>query len=140
MDSHLLLIVNEVTLFTIKKKVGAFSMKMEIRKVKDEVRIKQWMAIINECNSSDMPVKEWLKMNNINQATYYRWLKKVRESILENSDNFSNEIVELPSYSHKPVESNKIQSCVTLYKGETKIEIPYDCPEYMVALLMKQLC
>lgn len=115
-------------------------MKMEIEDVKSEVRLKQWMAIINECNSSGMPVKEWLKLNNIKQATYYRWLRIVRESIINDVDNHTNEIVEVHSSVCEPVQSNSSTNCVILYKGETRIEVPYDCPEHMVALLMKQLC
>lgn len=53
---------------------------MDVRKVAEQVRLRQWMSLIEECQNSEMTVKAWCSNQNINQRKYYYWLKKVREA------------------------------------------------------------
>lgn len=108
---------------------------MDVKKISDEVRLNVWMVTISTCSESDLSVRKWCLRNEVSEPQYYYCLNRIRQLALDQSKSIiENEIVELPSRNHEPV-----QSCVTLYKGETKIEIPYDCSEYVVALLTKQL-
>lgn len=54
----------------------------EIGKVKREIRRREWMMQIQECQNSGMKVNEWCRANNIRPSTYYSRLKKVRMKLL----------------------------------------------------------
>ena len=41
---------------------------------KSELRFQQWTKLVAECQSSQMTVKAWCELNNINIKTYYYWL------------------------------------------------------------------
>ncbi len=53
---------------------------MEVQKIAQEFRLRQWSQVISECQGSGMTVKNWCQANGINLKTYYNWLKKVREA------------------------------------------------------------
>ncbi|MDO4504560.1 MAG: hypothetical protein Q4B84_05450 [Clostridia bacterium] len=78
-------------------------------------------------------------MNNINQASYYRWLKRIRETIIESSESHSNEIVEIRSNS-LPAPSINPVIAVVVSKGDSRIEISSDCPEWMIKTILGNLC
>ena len=47
-----------------------------------EVRRKQWLSIITECQArpeGSTTVREWLSENNIKEKAYYYWLRKFRK-------------------------------------------------------------
>lgn len=115
-------------------------MEDEINKVKDEVRMKEWIKIIRECRSSGIPANQWLKQHNINQATYYRWQKIIRERIIEGQEQY-NEIVEIKPAVHScPAvnASNTVAAVITT--ADSKIEIQSDCPEWIIKTIIGQLC
>ena len=58
-----------------------------------EVRRKQWLSIITECQArpEGTTVREWLSENNIKEKAYYYWLRKFRKEAYE----------KLPSVSEK---------------------------------------
>lgn len=79
---------------------------MELIKLKqndEKLKEEYWRAIIQECNritkSSKMTKKEWLKENNIPEATFYIWQKRFRNEIatdllIENAqEKVRNELV-----------------------------------------------
>ena len=60
-----------------------------------EVRLANWKTIVEQCN--DRPqgtmVKQWLADNDINEKTYYYWLRRVRREV------YSQHNTGLPSMS-----------------------------------------
>ena len=61
---------------------------MELIKLKqstDKLKEEHWKAIIQECNRAtrdgEVTKTEWLKTNNICQATFYNWQKQFRNHI-----------------------------------------------------------
>ena len=52
---------------------------------KSELRFQQWTKLVAECQSSQMTVKAWCELNNINIKTYYYWLHKIRAKALGNA-------------------------------------------------------
>jgi len=50
----------------------------EIRRVKAEIKLKEWAGLIADCQASTQTVKAWCLEHDINPKSYYYWLKKVR--------------------------------------------------------------
>lgn len=52
-------------------------------KITHEVRLANWKTIVDECNNrpEGVSVKQWLAENNINEKTYYYWLRRVRREV-----------------------------------------------------------
>ena len=48
-----------------------------------EIRLANWKAVVEQCNSRPpgVSVKQWLSENNINEKTYYYWLRRVRREV-----------------------------------------------------------
>lgn len=51
---------------------------MDTRKINNEIKMNQWMEIIRECRSSGQPIKSWCIEHDVNDKSYYYWLKKIR--------------------------------------------------------------
>ncbi len=56
-----------------------------IKKIKEQVSEDEWMERIQDRQNSELPVSERCRENNIAPATYYRHLRKLRETIIEKS-------------------------------------------------------
>lgn len=56
---------------------------MNVRRATSLIRKDQWMKIISERNASGLTVKEYCSQHNLNQGSYYYWLKKIRKGVLE---------------------------------------------------------
>ncbi|MDR1816344.1 MAG: hypothetical protein LBR00_06730 [Clostridiales Family XIII bacterium] len=62
---------------------------MDIKKLKQEYRIRQWSVVVAECQRSGMSVSAWCESQGICRQTYYYWQKRVREAAV--SDAFSTQ-------------------------------------------------
>ena len=51
---------------------------MNVQKMTQEIRIKQWVDIIRECRNSGMTNKSWCEEQGVNLKSYYYWQRKVR--------------------------------------------------------------
>lgn len=58
-------------------------------KITHEVRLANWKTIIEQCNTRPQgtTVKQWLADNDINEKTYYYWLRRVRREVYSQLDN-----------------------------------------------------
>lgn len=56
---------------------------MNVRRATSLIRKDQWMKIISERHASGLTVKEYCSQHNLNQGSYYYWLKKIRKGVLE---------------------------------------------------------
>lgn len=50
-----------------------------------DLRIKHWMALIDESSKSGMSRTQWLEKNNISRTTFYYWFRRVRRYLAEQS-------------------------------------------------------
>ena len=68
---------------------------MEI--ITHEVRLANWKTIVEQCSnrSHGKSVRQWLADNDINEKTYYYWLRRIRREVYSQFDS------ELPSESGK---------------------------------------
>ena len=58
-------------------------------KITHEVRLASWRTIIEQCSARPQgtTVKQWLADNDINEKTYYYWLRRVRREIYSQLSN-----------------------------------------------------
>ncbi|MZI81764.1 hypothetical protein GT646_13010 [Clostridium butyricum] len=49
-------------------------------------RTQKWMVIIRECQASGLSKRMWCKQNNVNEKTFYYWLRKLRQMACQNED------------------------------------------------------
>lgn len=56
---------------------------MDTREATQRYRLNQWTQIVRECRSSGQTVAAWCEEHNINDKTYYYWLKRVRIAACE---------------------------------------------------------
>ena len=55
---------------------------MTIYDVKNTAKLAIWQERVRECRTSGMSVKAWCKAKGLDFSTYYRWEKKVLESVI----------------------------------------------------------
>ena len=94
---------------------------MNVKKISDDVKTKEWMIKISACRESGLTVKQWCKENNVSEPTYYKWLKKLRTIAVESG------IVEVPSFVPIPIDSKPIKnSKLTISINDIYMDIPAD--------------
>ncbi len=77
-----------------------------ITEIKTTVSMEQWQQRIMDCQQSGMSIKAWCRENGVATSSYYHYLRKIRENMLEEKQLVP---LELP----KPVSSSeiRIESC-----------------------------
>ena len=73
-----------------------------ITEIKSKISMDEWRQRIIDCQSSGMSVKAWCRENGVATSSYYHYLRKIRESMLQEGQIVP---LELP----KPVSSPGIR-------------------------------
>ena len=73
----------------------------KVTQVKTQLRLEKWKKIISECQNSGMPVRTWCMQNGLKEQSYYYYLKKIREQIIED--------LPVPLKEEKPVVFQKLE-------------------------------
>lgn len=62
------------------------------------VRRANWLNIINQCQErpANVTVRQWLKDNDINEKSYYYWLRKFRKELYDQ--------MQIPAVTENPTE------------------------------------
>lgn len=55
-----------------------------------EFRMKQWISILEEQARSGLGKEEWCDANGISRNSFYKWQRKIRSYLLENSLKMPN--------------------------------------------------
>ena len=119
-----------------------------IKEIKRELRYREWVKEIAECQSSGMKIKEWCRMKGISCNTYYRRLRVVRAEMLEQTVNTMQQIVPLSMSaalqrpkSEEAIQFPPIPVCekVMIRKNGIEIELPQDVSEQMLLTLLRGL-
>jgi len=55
----------------------------QVTKVKKHLKREQWKRLIQDCQSSGLPVAVWCRQNSICEQTYYRNLRVLRQELCE---------------------------------------------------------
>ena len=56
-----------------------------IAEIKKKVSLNEWQQRIIDCQNSGMSVRAWCLENGIKKSSYYNYLRRIRESVLEES-------------------------------------------------------
>ncbi|MGN0318306.1 MAG: IS66 family insertion sequence element accessory protein TnpA [Lachnospira sp.] len=76
----------------------------QVTTTKVNFRLEQWKNLIFERQNSGLTVREWCEQNNINQHTYYYYLKRLRARELDKSNTSL-----VPVEDEKPVAFKKLE-------------------------------
>ena len=102
----------------------------EITKIKNEVKLKQWVEMIQQRNESGLTVTDWCRQNGINLKTYYYRLKRVRQKVCIEIDQ--HDIVPVEPIVGTEITAEKIEISV----GDVKISLPDDFNESTLSRLL----
>lgn len=58
----------------------------QISLIKSKFKYDHWKKVIEDCQASGKTVVAYCKENNVNEKSYYYWLRKVREQLCKNMD------------------------------------------------------
>ena len=113
---------------------------------KRELLHKQWEEQIAECESSNMPVKEWCAENGVNLNTFYARISALKKDKLKQSVQQTQEIVPLSviqesgtTNSETVVPKVRPKENIVIRKNEIEIILPPDASENMIYSLLRGL-
>ena len=104
--------VKKVEHLTFLTDYGGQTMSSQTSLVAEQVRLQQWAAQIQECQSrpADMNVETWCSEHGITKANYYYRLRRVRKACLE-ACNPEPAFVKLPIPAALPTAMPSADSC-----------------------------
>ena len=119
---------------------------MTTKEEKRELLHKQWEEQIAECESSNMPVKEWCAENGVNLNTFYARISALKKDKLKQSVQQTQEIVPLSvikesgtTNSETVVPKVRPQENIVIHKNVIEIILPPDVSENMIYSLLRGL-
>ena len=119
---------------------------MTTKEEKRELLHRQWEEQIAECESSNMPVKEWCAENGVNLNTFYARISALKKDKLKQSVQQTQEIVPLSviqesgtTNSETVVPKVRPQENIVIRKNGIEIILPPDVSENMVYSLLRGL-
>ena len=119
---------------------------MTTKEEKRELLHRQLEEQIAECESSNMPVKEWCAENGVNLNTFYARISALKKDKLKQSVQQTQEIVPL-SVIHESGTTNsetvvpkvRPQENIVIRKNGIEIILPPDVSENMIYSLLRGL-
>jgi transposase-like protein len=126
-------------------------MDSNVKSLTTQYRYNRWVGIISERNASGLSIKDWCRQNNVNETSYYYWLKKIRHSIVESLDpeDQKDEVTFVPmlsqpktnEFSH--VNHDKTSSAphpeVVIKLGEITIEFGNQTSQELILNVLRAL-
>ena len=118
-----------------------------IREVKTNLRHREWEEQIRECQSSGMKVRDWCKTNGLNETTYYRRLRIIREEYLQSGGNSAHQIVSVgvsneiagTISNQTPTAKPDNQEKIVMRKGGVEIELPQNISQDALLAVLRGL-
>ena len=119
---------------------------MTTKEEKRELLHRQWEEQIVECESSNMPVKEWCTENGVNLNTFYARISALKKDKLKQSVQQTQEIVPLSviqesgtTNSETVVPKVRPNENIVIRKNGIEIILPPDASENMIYSLLRGL-
>ncbi len=112
----------------------------EVQKVVQDVRLQEWISLIQDQKASGLSVRTWCRENDIGQGKYYYWLNKLRKAAIEQFPEELNETTFVPLEIPSVVPTaNSINSTsdITIRKGEISIEFSGDTPLSTITAILE---
>ena len=119
---------------------------MTTKEEKRELLHRQWKEQIAECESSNMPVKEWCAENGVNLNTFYARISALKKDKLKQSVQQTQEIVPLSviqesstTNSETVVPNVRLKENIVIRKNGIEIILPPDVSENMIYSMLRGL-
>ena len=114
---------------------------------KRELLHRQWEEQIAECESSNMPVKEWCDVNGVNLNTFYGRVSALKKERLKQNGQQKQEIVPLSVIQENNTvvsETDNVPKVrpkenIVIRKNGIEIILPPDASENMIYSLLRGL-
>ena len=113
---------------------------MTSTELKHQARQQKWVAAIQNCRSSGLPVRQWCKQRGITPSTYYRWereLLSAASSMIPQTEVPAVAFAELPV--PKQVRCNTTERSATLRIGNASLDIYPSCDTEQMKKLVELL-
>ena len=99
---------------------------MDTKLVANQYKLQQWAAVIQDCRSSEMMIKDWCEQNNITRDRYYYWQRKVREAACESltkQDPDSQSFAEIPTVLTRATITDPFHAELTILVADSVISV-----------------
>ena len=115
------------------------------------VRRANWLNIINQCQErpANVTVRQWLKDNDINEKSYYYWLRKIRREACERlqlpgtSSPSEVSFVEVPLETATTIpasaQNTPVSPSAVIKANGLTLEISNDISELLLARLLQEV-
>ena len=97
--------------------------------VREEYRLQEWAQIHRRCKESGLSNREFCRQNGIAEKTFYYWLKKLRETAINNQP----ELVALRDGSNSP------DNMIHIRFGAATLDLPAKTDAAAIASLLQAL-
>ena len=90
----------------------------QVTQIKTQLRMEQWKQLIEECQKSEMSVTAWCKENNVSEASYYYYLKRLRQQAIAS--------LPVPMKTEKETIFKKVEvsPCVSAISAAVVLRLP----------------
>jgi transposase-like protein len=97
-----------------------------------QIRLTQWASIIKDCKASGLKVDEYCQQHGLSRDAYYYWLRKVKETTLQQAG-----FVELPAPETKSVPATDFATQLIIKTNDMEIGINHDTPSELIARILE---
>lgn len=111
---------------------------MTSTELKHQAQEQKWVAAIQDCRSSGLPVRQWCRQRGITPSTYYRWEREVL-SIADAAP----ELPEAPAFVELPAPKQQyrnVPECsATLRIGNSSFEFYQELSPELLKIIVEAL-
>lgn len=109
---------------------------MNTQLVAKNLKLQHWTGVIQECHSSGLSVKDWIKEHDIPKDTYYYWQRKVREAAVD-AINPQFTRVDMTGMTRTP--GSVFAAELELTAGNTRISVNSDTPRELLRMVLEEI-
>jgi putative transposase len=116
---------------------------LDARKIASEYRLAKWAQRIQKRQESGQSIKEFCASEGISKNTYFYWLRKLRQSALEEYDvkeaELKTELVPIGWTKLKALETSRKQTEITIEAGGYRVLATADTDAELLAKILRML-
>ena len=117
-----------------------------------DVRMTNWLNIISQCQNrpAGISAKQWLAENDVNEKSYYYWLRKIRREVCEQeglqevTNSSALSFVEIPvktalDTTPVPTVPAAMTPVAVIRSGRLTLELSNDISESLLCRLLQEV-
>jgi putative transposase len=116
---------------------------LDTRKVASEYRLSKWAQRIQERQESGQSIKEFCAAEGVSRNTYFYWLRKLRQSALEEysqqETESKTELIPTGWAKLKTIEASNAQAGITIEINGYRILATADTDTELLAKILRTL-